>query len=55
MAEMFVLMIGIIASAVVAFIKVIFVVTSFSWLACLIPVGIACVIICLMNGVDFWD
>jgi hypothetical protein len=55
MAEMFLIFLGLIASAVLALIKGIFAVTAFSWLACLIPLGIAFVLICLMNGIDFWD
>lgn len=55
MAELFVLLIGIIASVVMAMIKVIFLVTSWGWLTCLLPLGIALVLICLMNGIDFWD
>ena len=55
MAELFILVIGIVISGLMALAKLVFAITSFSYLACLIPVGIALVLICIMNGLDFWD
>lgn len=53
--EAFLFVIGIIASLVVTAIKALFAVTAFGWLACWIPLLIAVVIICFINGIDFWD
>lgn len=55
MAELFVLVIGLVISGLMALAKLAFAITSFSYLACLIPIGIALVLICIMNGLDIWD
>ena len=55
MPELALIMLGLIASIVLCGIKGLFAVVAFGWLACWIPLLIAVVIVCLMNGADLFD
>ncbi len=55
MAELFILVVGLVVSGLMAFFKLAFAILAYSYAACLIPIGIALVLICIMNGIDFWD
>lgn len=55
MAELFILFIGLVISGLMALAKAAFTITAFSYLVCLIPIGAALVLVCIMNGFDIWD
>jgi hypothetical protein len=52
--EGFFLFLGLVGSAIMALLKITTVI-SVGWLACLIPLAIAIVLVALANGMDIWD
>jgi hypothetical protein len=52
MAELVVLLLGLILTGILALVKWVFVIAAMPWIVCWIPFIIACIIVCLMQG-DF--